>query len=347
MYKLKIIHYQPYEYQLLQNKLNQLGKAGYQCDDLSLISIFKKTNQPVYYYIDFLKPEGKSRFEKKVNQEHFYETYLKHDYQVIYKKKGMYVFYGHQPLTSYTPHLDHLKSLSLSKRNQYLFLSIIVLFITLLLIMQFIESYNIDSLLTYGITFAIAGGFLALLCIVYRFFINFYDFTQTYQKKENKISVHKHRLIFIMMSVLSIFLITGGLIEDMFNVQSVSLNEHQFITLQDIGIKQVSQQTYQKRSSFTVPYCYSSLESTKEKDLFTKEYQFHSSSKAKDIWEQFSTDPQFYFCTKAKKKDHVIYGYREDTLTTLIILKNQSVIMLTTSFRLDENQVRQIIQFYT
>ena len=37
MYKIKLINYKPYEYELLQEKLNQLGQDGYKCEDLSLI----------------------------------------------------------------------------------------------------------------------------------------------------------------------------------------------------------------------------------------------------------------------------------------------------------------------
>ena len=347
MYKLKIINYQPYEYQLLQNKLNQLGKSGYQSDDLSFFSIFKKTNQPVYYYIDFFQTNGKSRFEKRVSQERFYESYLQQDYQVIYKKKGMYVFSGQKPLSSYQPHLDHLHNLSLNRRNKNLLYAVISLFITLCLAMLFIETYNIDSLLTYGITFALIGSFLALLCCVYRCFINFYDFTHLYRHKEiNVPTIQKHRLVYTILTCFSILLIAGGLIEDMFNVKSVSLNDHQLITLKDIGINKESQLIYQKRSSFTVPHCYSSLESTNQEDLLTKEYQFHSASKAKEIWEQFLADPHFYFCTSAKKKDHVIYGYHDQTLTTLIILQDKSVIMLTSTNSFNQDQVQKIIQFY-
>lgn len=42
MYKFKIINYKPYEYEILQHQLDQLGKDGYYTDDLSFVSIFKK-----------------------------------------------------------------------------------------------------------------------------------------------------------------------------------------------------------------------------------------------------------------------------------------------------------------
>ena len=59
MYKIKIINYQPYEYELFQKTLDKLGQEGFSCQDLSFISLFKKVKQPVYYKIDFYKSEGK------------------------------------------------------------------------------------------------------------------------------------------------------------------------------------------------------------------------------------------------------------------------------------------------
>ena len=94
MYKIKIINYQPYEYELFQKTLDKLGQEGFSCQDLSFISLFKKVKQPVYYKIDFYKSEGKSRFEKMENRNHFLNYYIERDYQPIYSKRGMYVFKG-------------------------------------------------------------------------------------------------------------------------------------------------------------------------------------------------------------------------------------------------------------
>ena len=88
------MNYRPYEYELLQEKLNALGQLHYTTDDLSLITIFKKVDTPVYYKIDFFHATGKTKAEKKKQKESFYDPYLDEFYQPIYNKKDMYVFVG-------------------------------------------------------------------------------------------------------------------------------------------------------------------------------------------------------------------------------------------------------------
>ncbi|UTY39994.1 hypothetical protein NMU03_04090 [Allocoprobacillus halotolerans] len=64
--KCMIMNYKPYEYELLQNKLDKLGKAGYITNDLTLLTFFKKVKKTVYYHIDFYSPNGKNAEEKKL-----------------------------------------------------------------------------------------------------------------------------------------------------------------------------------------------------------------------------------------------------------------------------------------
>ena len=47
--KFMIMNYKPYEYELLQTKLNKLGQQGYITQELSFVTIFNKVDYPVYY----------------------------------------------------------------------------------------------------------------------------------------------------------------------------------------------------------------------------------------------------------------------------------------------------------
>ena len=51
MYKIKIINYQPYEYELFQKTLDKLGQEGFSCQDLSFISLFKKVSINLKRYL--------------------------------------------------------------------------------------------------------------------------------------------------------------------------------------------------------------------------------------------------------------------------------------------------------
>ena len=46
--KLMIMNYKPYEYELLQDKLDALGKKGYKTNHLSYISFLKKQIHPFF-----------------------------------------------------------------------------------------------------------------------------------------------------------------------------------------------------------------------------------------------------------------------------------------------------------
>ena len=47
--KFMIMNYKPYEYELLLDKLNSLGKEGYLTNDLSIFTTFNKVTKPVSY----------------------------------------------------------------------------------------------------------------------------------------------------------------------------------------------------------------------------------------------------------------------------------------------------------
>ena len=79
--------------------------------------------------------------------------------------------------------------------------------------------------------------------------------------------------------------------------------------------------------------------------LLTKEYQLNSPTKSKELFKNFIDHPDQYLCTRIVK-ENIIYGYHEDTLTTLIFQKEKSVIIVSFSFQLSTQQLYPIIQFY-
>ena len=351
-YQIKIINYRPYEHELFQKKLNQLGQIGYYCRDLSLISIFKQVNHPVYYYIDFHKTFGKNRKEKKADKEAFVKKYIKKSYQFIYNKRDMYVFASQQE-KDFQINLKNKKDLIDNiKRIQSFCAFIASLWLAAFFILGSLYAMNIDTFLSYGITFVYAGLVLLCLTAVFRCFVNFYytkAFYKQLAKKGQPLSYSRlsyFRKIYMICSITCLCLIGGGFVEDTFNAQEFTLKEHPVLTIKDLGINDKSELSTLQHRSFTVPHSYSVLESTNQPMLYTKEYQLHSQKSAKQLMEDFKANPKQYYCTSVKEDHHILYGYQNQKLTTLIIQKENRVVLLSLSFTPTPQQIQKMINYY-
>lgn len=353
-YKLKVINFRPYEYELLQKKLDELGKSQYITDDLSLITIFKKVDYPVYYRIDFFNPVGKTKAEKNKNKSLFYDPYLDECYEPIYNKKGMYVFVGDHPikeLVQWDKKTDFIND-KIKFRNLNIFMTSV--FVTLFFIIVSFFAINIDTFLSYGITIAYVGFLLACITAIFRTFCHMFytnKFQKQLQNNQHKLPISQlnHlRKIYMIALISCICLIGGGLIEDTMNVKTFDPNEHSLLLLKDLGINTKTKLSTQSHSSFTVPHSYSSLEIGEDNTiLYIKEYQLHSEKSAKKLMSDFKSQPDLYLCTSVQKKNNVLYGYHETELTTLIIQNSNKVILISFDFQPNENQIETIIQFYS
>lgn len=354
MYKIKIINYRAYEYEIFQEQLNQLGKNGYLCKDLSFISIFKKVNYPVYYKIDFFHQTGKSKTEKNILKDQFYDPYLAACFEPVYAKKEMYVFMGEQDA-----HINinwNQKKDIISEKRKINNLNYFVgsLLVTLFFIIGTLLNITINTFLTYGITIAYIGIICLGITAIYRNFLNlYYSLKMSKQLQKNKphlptMHLKKLRIIYTVTLLLSTILIFGGLIEDTFNAKKFSLEEHPILTFAQLDISEDSELSYQKQSSFTVPNSYSLLEiGGKESVLYVKEYILRSSQSATQLFEDLYNDPQEYLCTSVSLNHNIIYGYYEDELTTFIIKKDNQVTLISVTFSLTTKQINTIIEFYS
>lgn len=352
MPKFKIIHFQPYEHQLLQNKLNQLGEQGYLCQDLSFISYFKKVDHPVYYVIDFHHVEGKNRIEKNKNLSLYYKSFLKEKYKPIYYKQGMHVFVGHKPLKGVD--LEEDMTCIRSKHTKYLFLIPLIIFLMVAIALSYLQGSYLDTFSSYGITLTFIGLYLFLLTLIFRFYNNYHLFHKmaNYHNVSLK-TVRTIRYIYLSLIVISSLLIGGGMIEDTFNLKKVSIEDHPILLLnelhQDIHQNNEREFSYQSRSSFFVKKTYTALEViNNETALYTKEYHFSSTEKCQKAFEYYAHNPQFYSCIKNTVEGPVIYGYIDDEqINTLIIQNKQKMILISSNEILSDQQMKIIIDYYS
>ena len=97
-YMIKLFHYDIYEYQLLQNKLNQIAKEGYTTDKISYITFFRKNDKPVYYLVDIFTSNEKSILKKREDKQKYIDYYLENDYELISTFKNLLVFKGEKEI---------------------------------------------------------------------------------------------------------------------------------------------------------------------------------------------------------------------------------------------------------
>ncbi|MCD8028668.1 MAG: hypothetical protein LUF02_08430 [Erysipelotrichaceae bacterium] len=344
-YQLQIINYKPYEYQLLQEKLNQLGNDGYYCNDLAFISVFKKTNHKVYYKIDFFSMTGKTRNDKMNSRQKLFDKYLDENYQPIYAKKGMYVFVGdHLINTDYM----HKSILNKSKKTKYEGLFTAALLGSVLFVYFLSINLRINALLSYGIVFFYLG--LIMLCIIFMFRTYF---NKEYIKKLDKqllsdyIDMPQERIktlrkIYLVLVIICTLFIGGGLTEDFINGKSFNQQQHAFLTLSDLNIDTSSELTTQKYSGFIAKNSYISLEVADEDQiLYIKEYQFNQSSFADEYIYEVTSDEEDY-----QSDNNVIYVYEDSELSLLLIRNENTVTYVSFGFIPTDDQIATTIDFY-
>ena len=208
-----------------------------------------------------------------------------------------------------------------------------------------------DKFKSYGILIAFLGILLLLLAAAYRNYLNFYGMTLFNSKlKKSKPSFNKNKLSlsrkpYSIMFIIASIMMVGGLIEDTFNAQSFTPQEHPVVTLQDIGLNNKTEISSQKYSGFIVPHTYITLDKSKDYGLYIREYEYIHSEDTLKLFKQLHSFIQ-YGANNTKVKDHVIYGYYDQDIVSLVIHKDQSIILIIPSFALSTSQIEDIISFY-
>lgn len=350
MYKIKIMNYKNYEYELLQNELNQLSQQGYEIKNIHWLTLLKKTDQKYQYIVKLFHPEGKSHFDKNISKQKFLDYYLDQEYQMLFQKKNLYVLKGTNPIKSQFSK-NPVTNKDISQSILYC-LSMIALSIFFFFNSQ--QSMTFDFLSSYGLTFTYIGILLLFLTLTYQsatktFYLiklkNCFENKKSYIQK-NILKIHHN--IYTFLLIVSIIFMVGGTIEDYFNAESISIQDHPMLNLQQLQITQDTIQSYKKHSGFQIPQYYHYLEYTQDEKyiLQVKEYIMNSKNDAQEIWNELASKPEQYQCDTIKQENNVIYGYTEKKLTSLIIVNNEHVYSISINFDLTKQQVHTILKQY-
>lgn len=366
MYKVKIINYQPYEYQLLQNLLNDMSNQGYHTHHLSLITFFKKTDEKSHYIVDLFSSTAQSHYDKNIDKQKFLDPYIEKDYQLIYQKKEIFVLKGEQtpPTISWKKHENIMTNQSLKKR---LLWALLVFIITIAYLFISLQAKQFNTFLTYGSEILYIGLIGLLLGISYKLVMNYINnkkLQKAFESAKKTIfypisQLKKYYILFHIYIIIVVVMISGGFIEDMFNQQTISLNQHPQITLKELGIQNPSTITYTKKSSWTVPHSYQYLETTRNDKniLLVREYQFSSEEKAIQIFDNIKNHPELFSCDQIKSCDSLknlsflqsncsLLGSLNNNINTVFMHYKKSVYIVASNKTLSSKQIQLIIHQY-
>ena len=97
--KIKLTNYDTSEYKLLETKLNNLSKQGYNCDNADFFTFFKHDNKRFYYKTDIFIPDKNSHQKNHEQRDKWLLNYLDHGYKFIGKTHKIYVFKNKKDIT--------------------------------------------------------------------------------------------------------------------------------------------------------------------------------------------------------------------------------------------------------
>lgn len=354
MYKLRIINYQPYEYEILQDLLNQMAKQGYHTKQLSFFTLFKKTNETSQYRVDLFSSNAKSHYNKNIDKDRFISNYLDHDYKEIYHRKELYVFKGTKdlPPIPWNKRKDVLSSQSI--RNQLMW-ALTCIVITLAFTYYSIKGFSYDTFLTYGSLFIYIGlvgmffGFSYYLLMCYKYKNQFKNQLENGQPQIPFQHLKKQYQSFHIYMIVMIVLFISGFVEDSFNPKDITLTSHPQITLQEISHIQDTNSTYIQKNGFFINHYYRYFETTNDESnmLLVEEYNYNDENKAKQLLEYFYNDPSKYSCDQLlKQDDHIAIGQLENENIAVFIQKKNSLYIISKNNEFTQKQIQTIINYY-
>ena len=172
--KFKLTNYDPSNYKLLETKLNELSKQGYNCKSVDMFTIFKQDNKRQYYKTDIFVPDKNKQTSNREQRDKWMLEYVEHGYEFIGKSRKIFVFKADKDIKVKETNRELL--LNYFKKNRTL-LNILLVSISLLLSFSLIPSMffnnSPDEFVTNGsILIHFAPLFLCIGLIV-RFFTNY------------------------------------------------------------------------------------------------------------------------------------------------------------------------------
>ncbi len=337
--KFKLTNYDPSNYKLLETKLNELSKQGYNCKSVDMFTIFKQDNKRYYYKTDIFVPDKNKQTSNREQRDKWMLEYVEHGYEFIGKSRKIFVFKADKDIKVKETNRELL--LNYFKKNRTL-LNILLVSISLLLSFSLIPSIffnnSPDEFVTNGsILIHFAPLFLCIGLIV-RFFTNYIQTEKIKNALIKKLPSYnkKNEYLFIISNWLFIFffIITiSGFILDSSSRQYVDISNDMF-TLKDFGYNQKSNKECVKSSSLLIDKSYSYFETNNDQSLKINYYYFSSKHKAQNYLENYLS-VNYYQDKKEISNGYLLAG--SDVYDGMIFVDENKLIVIQTNFDLQEN----------
>lgn len=339
--KFKLTNYDPSNYKLLEARLNELSKQGYNCKNVDMFTIFKRDNKRYYYKTDIFVPDKNKSGTNREQRDKWMLEYVDHGYEFIGKSRRIFVFKAHENIK--VKETDRELLLNYFKKNRTL-LNILLVSISLLLSFSLIPSVffnnSPDEFVTNGSILIHFAPLLLCISLIVRFFINHLQterIKNTLSKKRLPNYDKKNEYLFIISNWLFIFffIITiSGFVLDSLSRQYVNISDDMF-TLKDFGFNQKSNKECIESSSLLINKSYSYFETNNEQSLKINYYYFSSNQKAQDYLENYLSINYY------QNKKEIASGYllaSGDIYDGMIFIDENKLIVIQTDFNLQENK---------
>jgi hypothetical protein len=342
--KLKIFLYSNDQYKLLEDELNKLGKKGYLTNNFSFITLFKKTDKQVRYYVDLFQPTGRIRAEKYYNTEVFLNKYLENDYKYVGRSDLMHVFVGEKELN-----IENNNEIKGMIGFRYLLLGLFFLLGTFYLFLNgFISQYLSTYLTTGSILLHYMAYFLFIFFAYY--FLRKYSYNKKINKRikklENKKAKSKEKIIYKINNIIIcvfVVLIAFGLINDNVSRKSISISDHKILTLNDLNIDNTSLEYKQTTGLFISNsyICHEKIDNQyfEVSEYYTKHPQY--------LLDKLLNNPLQILASSLTQIDDTTYkgSYNNNECNAYIIIKDNCIITISSTFDLTP-YLSQINEYY-
>ncbi|MFQ8706916.1 MAG: DUF2812 domain-containing protein [Thomasclavelia sp.] len=347
--KFKLTNYDASDYKLLEDKLNNLSKLGYNCNNADMFTIFKHDNKRFYYKTDIFVPDKKSKLSNREQRDNWLMNYVDHGYEFIGKSRKIYIFKATKNIkikeTNNTQLLQYFKTNKTLTNILFVFTA---LFLSFLLIPNVFINNDPNEFITNGSILLHYAPLLFCLSLIVRFFNNYIQtekIKNTLTKQTSFTINNNQEYRFILSNwlfIITILIIICGFSLDIIERKNTPINDN-ILSLNDLGYTSNRSKTYTESSSLLINKSYSYFESNDENALKINYYRFNSNEKANKNLDNYLKTNNY------KKKKQIANGYllsSDINYDSIIFVKNnQLIIVQTTLDLLKDDNYQKILDF--
>ncbi|WP_294579537.1 DUF2812 domain-containing protein [uncultured Thomasclavelia sp.] len=353
--KLLLTNYDPSEYKVFEQRLNELSSKGYNSDNIDRFTFFKQDNQHYYYQTDIFVPDKSKQENNHALRNKWLMGYMDRGFEYIGKSGKIYVFRSEKKI-KYQGTSKYLLGLYF-KRNRtwanviWLFIAIVL---TYFLVPNVFINLDPNEFISNGSTILHFAPLLLCISLLCRFFYHNLE-TEKIKNQLTKNKSYSSRLnknnIFIVnnwLFIIALILIIAGFGLDYFERKNIPVSDD-VISLETLGYSG-NQEEYDScviSHSFLIEESLGYVESNGEQFIRVNYYTYSSNDKAKNGLEHY-LQANNYDKSKAINSDNNVSGYlfnnsTDENYNCIGFVKDKQLIIIQSNIDLQANNLYQQI----